>query len=225
MTEDLRVELEKAYRIAHMESLAEDTTRGHISLRRGDCIYIKPWGIGFDEVTAQRLLGVDLEGKLVEGQGRLHSELPIHLEIYRRREEIISVVHVHPFHSVLLSALFVGRIQIVGQNGMHFGGGVPFYESLDLIRSKGQGRTLAETLGDRPVVLMKNHGIVTVGRSLEEAVILAIDFEKTAREHRAISLFKKPMLVPPEVAEEMNVKLFIPEQYRMMWEYYCRKLD
>ena len=75
---------------------------------------------------------------------------------------------------------------------MHFGGGIPFYESEDLIRSKQQGTALARAMGDSGVLLMRNHGIVTAGRSLEEAVILAIDFEKAAREHLLASSFGKP---------------------------------
>lgn len=190
----LKRKLAQAYQVLHMEGLAEDTIRGHITARNEDNrIYIKPWALGFEEVTAQKLLGVDPGGNLVEGKGRLHAELAIHLGIYRKREDIFSVVHVHPLFSVILSSLFDGRLRIIGQNGMHFGGGIPFYQSEDLIRSKPQGTALARAMGDKSVLLMRNHGIVTAGRSLEEAVILAIDFEKAAREHLlASSLESRP---------------------------------
>jgi L-fuculose-phosphate aldolase len=226
MNEELKNRLEKAYKILHMEGLAEDTSRGHITLRTEDNkIYIKPWGIGFEEVTAENLLCLDSEGKLLEGKGRVHSEIPIHVEIYRKRKDIFSVVHVHPFHSILLSSIFNGSIKIVGHNGMHFVGRVPFYNSLDLIRSKEQAVELARVMGDKLYVLMKNHGIVTAGRTLEEAIILAIDFEKAAKEHLMVSLYKKAAEVPSKLAEMMNSKLFIPEQYKMIWDFYSRKVD
>ncbi len=225
MVDDLRVKLEKAYKILRMEGLAEDTSRGHITLRTEDGrIYIKPWGIAFEEVTAENLLCLDSEGKLLEGEGRVHSEIPIHVEIYRKRSDIHSVIHVHPFHTILLSAVFDGAIKIIGHSGMHFWGKVPFYDSLDLIRSKKQGVELAEVMGEKSYVLMKNHGIVTAGRTLEEAVILAIDFEKAAKDHLMISGFEKVTVVPPDLAEMMSKKLFIPEQYGMMWDFYCRKV-
>jgi L-fuculose-phosphate aldolase len=108
---------------------------------------------------------------------------------------------------------------------MHFVGRVPFYNSLDLIRSKEQAVELARVMGDKLYVLMKNHGIVTAGRTLEEAIILAIDFEKAAKEHLMVSLYKKATEVPSEQAEMMNSKLFIPEQYKMIWDFYSRKVD
>ena len=226
MNEALKLKLEKAHRILHMEGLAEDTSRGHITLRdEKDRIYIKRWGIGFEEVTARNLLCVDMEGKLLEGKGRVHSELPIHAEIYRRRKDIVSVIHVHPFHCLLLSSVFDGTLKIVGHSGMHFGGGIPFYDSLDLVRSKDQGIAVAEIMGDKLFVLMKNHGIVTAGRSLEEAVILAIDFEAAAKAHLMVSHFQNVRQVPVEIAQKMAGKLFIPEQLKMMWDYYCRKVE
>lgn len=208
-----------------LEGLAEDTSRGHITLRTEDNrIYIKPWGIGFEEVTAENLLCLDSEGKLLEGKGRVHSEIPIHVEIYRKRKDIFSVVHVHPFHTILLSAIFNGTIKIIGHCGMRFVGKIPFYNSLDLIRSKEQAVELAQVMGDKLYVLMKNHGLVTAGRTLEEAIITAIDFEKAAKDHLMISSFKKVTEVPTELAEMMNVKLNIPEQYKMVWDFYCRKV-
>ncbi len=226
MNEELKNKLEKAYKILYLEGLAEDTSRGHITLRTEDNkIYIKPWGIGFEEVTAENLLCLDSEGKLLEGKGRVHSEIPIHVEIYRKRKDIFSVVHVHPFHTILLSAVFTGAMKIIGHCGMHFVGKIPFYDSLNLIRSKEQAVELAQVMGDKLYVLMKNHGLVTAGRTLEEAIILAIDFEKAAKDHLMISSFEKVTEVPPDLAEMMNGKLFIPEQYKMMWDYYCRKVD
>ena len=223
---ELKSSLVRAYKILHMEGMAEDTIRGHVSLRSADGnVYIKAWGLAFEEVTPENLLAADLAGNLVDGKGRLHSELPIHLEIYRMRPDIFSVVHVHPYWAVTLSAVFRGGMTIISQNGMHFSGGIPFYESPELIRTKEQGVELAQTMGDRLYVLMKNHGIVTAGRSLEEAAILAIDFEKAAREHLMVSLFGKAEGVSAAFAEQMSKKIFNPEQYRTIWDFYCRKLE
>jgi L-fuculose-phosphate aldolase len=226
MNEELKNKLEQAYKILYMEGLAEDTTRGHATAKGEDQrIYIKPWGMGFEEVTAQDFLGVDLDGNLLEGKGRLHGELPLHLEIYRRRQDVTSIVHVHPFHSVILSSVIQERMKMVGQHGMHFVGKLPIYESAELIYTKRQGTKLAQILGERPAVLMRNHGMVTVGRMIEEAVISAIDFEKAAKEHLMASLFKKTIETPSRTAEKMNADIYSVEQFTMLWNYYCRKLD
>ena len=127
MNEELRNKLEYAHRILHMEGLAEDASRGHITARGSDGrVYIKPWGVGFEDVMARDFQGLDLDRNLLEGEGRVHSELILHLEIYRRRPEVFSVAHVHPFHAILLSSVFKGKIHVLSQHGVHFSGKDPF---------------------------------------------------------------------------------------------------
>jgi L-fuculose-phosphate aldolase len=226
MNEKLRIKLEQAHRILHMEGLAEDTSRGHITVKSEDGrIYIKPWGVGFEEVRAQDFQGVDLDGNLLEGKGRLHSELVLHLEIYRKRKDVSSIAHVHPYYSILLSSVFKGKISIVSQHGVRFTGGIPFYPSAELIQSKKQGEKLAQTIGDRPVVLMKNHGITAVGRGTEEAVILAIHFEQAAKDHLLANLFGKPSGMPVAVAKKLSANNDTPSQYQMLWDYYWKRYN
>jgi ribulose-5-phosphate 4-epimerase/fuculose-1-phosphate aldolase len=222
----LKTSLVQAYRILFMEGMAEDTTRGHMTARADDgTIYIKPWGVGFEEVGAEDLLGVDGDGTIREGAGRLHSELLIHLEIYRRRTDVFSVTHLHPPHGVKLSSVFRGKLYQIGQHSLHFGGGVPFYGSAELIHGHDQARKLVDLLADGPVVLMRNHGVVTAGRSIEEATIMAIDFEKAAKEHLAISPFEQPLEMSEETVARLRAVICHDEQYRMLWNYYCRKIS
>jgi L-fuculose-phosphate aldolase len=226
MNEELRIKLEQAHRILHMEGLAEDASRGHITVKSEDGrIYIKPWGVGFEEVRAQDFQGVDLDGNLLEGKGRIHSELILHLEIYRKRNNVFSIAHVHPYYSILLSSVFKGKISIVSQHGIRFTGKIPFYTSAELIQSKKQGEKLAQTSADRPVVLMKNHGITTVGDRIEEAVILAIHFEQAAKDHLVSNLFGKPNGIPVAVAKKLSANNYTPSQYQMLWDYYWKKYN
>ena len=224
MSKDLRFKLEQAHRIAHMEGLAEDASRGHITARGEDGrIYIKPWGVGFEEVRASDFQAVDRDGKLLEGAGRMHSELILHLEIYRKRRDVSAIAHVHPYYSILLSALFKGKIQVVSQHGVRFSGKIPLYPSAELIHSKGHGVKLARALGDQPVVLMKNHGITAAGASIEEAVLLAIHFDHAAKEHLAVTSFGKPSAMPQAVARKLSANNYTPSQLAMLWEYYWKK--
>ena len=226
MNEELRIKLEQAHRILHMEGLAEDASRGHITVKSEDGrIYVKPWGVGFEEVRAQDFQGVDLDGNLLEGEGRIHSELILHLEIYRKRNNVFSIAHVHPYYSILLSSVFKGKINIISQHGIRFTGKIPFYTSAELIQSKKQGEKLAQTSADRPVVLMKNHGITTVGNRIEEAVILAIHFEQAAKDHLFANWFGKPNGIPVAVAKKLSANNYTPFQYQMLWDYYWKKYN
>jgi L-fuculose-phosphate aldolase len=225
MDEALRVRVEQAHRILHMEGLAEDSSRGHVTARSQDGLaYIKPWGIGFESVKAEELQGVDLDGNLKEGRGKMHSERFLHLEIYRKRREVASVVHVHPYFSILLSSVFKGRLSVISQHGVRFSGKVPFHTSAGLIQTREMGVALAETLGDRPVVLMKNHGITAAGNSIEEAVLLAIHFEQAAKDHLLANLFGKPSGMLPGEAKKLADNNYSAAQLKMQWDYYLEKL-
>lgn len=224
MNEELKSRLEQAHRILHMEGLAEDASRGHVTLKSDTgLIYIKPWGVGFREVKAGDLQGVDREGRLVEGKGRIHSELVLHLEIYRQRPDVLSVIHVHPCYAVLLSSVFTGKIKTISQQGVRFTGKIPFFTSAALIQSREQAEQVAQTLGSQSVVLMKNHGITVVGGSLEEAVILAIHFEQAAKDHLLASLFGKPSGMLLAEAKKISANNYTPTQYQMIWDFYCQK--
>ena len=224
MNQKLRSKLEQAHRILHIEGLAEDASRGHITAKSEDGrIYIKPWGVGFKEAKAKDFQGLDMDGNLVEGKGRIHSELILHLEIYRQRKDVFSIAHIHPYYSILLSSLFTGGISIVTQKGVRFTGKIPFFRSASLIQSKEPAQKLAQILGEGPLVLMKNHGITMVGKSIEETVILAIHFEQAARDHLLANLFGKPKGMSAREAKKMSANNYTPSQLQMLWDYHWNK--
>src|SRR6202167_6464263 len=85
----------------------DDFTRGHISFRLPDnpkLFFMKAHSIGLDEITTQNILTIDLEGEVVAGSARRHSEVYIHSEILKARADINCVIHTHPPYSVALSA-------------------------------------------------------------------------------------------------------------------------
>jgi L-ribulose-5-phosphate 4-epimerase len=213
-----------AHRILHMEGLAEHSTRGHITARSEDgLVYIKPWGSAFEWVTANDMQGIDFDGKLVDGKGRMHSERVLHLEAYKARKDVGSVIHVHPGYSILLSTVFTGSIVNVGQQSVPFVGPIPFYTDPWLIQTKEQASAIAKALGDKPVVLMKNHGITVVGRNIEEAVVLAIHFEQSARDHLAAIQLGKPSGMTAEDAAKLYKNNYSLDQIKMVYEYMAAK--
>src|SRR5262252_5689537 len=85
----------------------DDFTRGHISMRLPDdhsLFFMKPHSVGLDELTMENILTIDLEGKVVAGTSRRHSEVFIHSEILKARPDVRSVIHTHPPYSVALAA-------------------------------------------------------------------------------------------------------------------------
>jgi len=85
----------------------DDFTRGHISFRLPDDpgqFFMKAHSIGLDEITMQNILTIDLEGNVVAGTARRHSEVYIHSEILKARPDVNCVIHTHPTYAVAFSA-------------------------------------------------------------------------------------------------------------------------
>jgi L-ribulose-5-phosphate 4-epimerase len=183
MTDALREKLVNAGRVLTSEDQG-DYVAGHVTLRVPEdagLFLMKPAGIGLEEMTPDNIITVDLEGERVGGSMPRHNEVYIHSEILRARPDIVAVVHTHPLHAVAFSSL--GRPLLpVGNDGSIFRDGVPvFSETTDLIIDQLRGKAVARCLGEHQVLILRNHGIVTAGRSIEEAVWLALKLERACR--------------------------------------------
>jgi L-fuculose-phosphate aldolase len=157
---------------------------GHVTARLpGDDAHflMKPHQIGLEEITADNLITVNLEGEKVAGDSPRHIEVFIHSEILRVRPDIGAVVHTHAPYAVAFSALD-RPIQGIGHEGAYFHSGIPvFSETADLIIDQTRGKAVARALADHDVLIMRNHGIVTAGRNIEEATVLALYLERACK--------------------------------------------
>jgi L-ribulose-5-phosphate 4-epimerase len=184
-----------------------DMTRGHVSIRapgEAGLFFMKPHSAGLDEITMDNILTINLDGKVVAGTARRHSEVYIHSEVYRARPNVHAVIHTHSTYSVALSC--TGRpLRPISQGGAAFAGALPVYTgTIDLIRTPEMGRGVADALGPHTAVLLKNHGVVMTGRSLEEAVVLLMMLETAAHVQLMVEAAGE---IAPEFPEEQIAKL------------------
>jgi L-fuculose-phosphate aldolase len=183
MTDALRETLTNAGRVLVLEGQG-DYVAGHITARLpGDPghFLMKPAGIGLDEMSPENIITVDLDGRKVGGSMPRHNEVFIHSEVLRARPDINSVIHTHAMHAVAFSSLAKPLLP-VGNDGSVFSGGVPiFSETTDLIINPQRGRAVARCLGEHPALILRNHGIVTAGHCIEEAVWLALKLDHACR--------------------------------------------
>jgi L-ribulose-5-phosphate 4-epimerase len=184
MTDQLREKLADAGRVLAIEGHG-DYVAGHISVRLpGDPgrFLMKPAGIGIEEMRPDNIITVDIEGKKIDGAMPRHNEVYIHSEVLRARSDVACVIHSHPMHAVAFSSL--GRpLVAVGNSGVYFSDGrLPvFSETTDLIISQERGRAVARCLGGNAALILRNHGIVATGGSIEEAVWTAIKLERACQ--------------------------------------------
>jgi HCOMODA/2-hydroxy-3-carboxy-muconic semialdehyde decarboxylase len=186
--DDLLQDLAIANRILVNEGVLDGF--GHISLRhpeRADRFFIaRSMAPGL--VCADDLLQVDLEGGVHDERGRrTYVERFIHSAIYAARPDVHSVVHSHS-PSIIPFGVTGAKLRPICHMSGFLGATTPVYEirhsageSTDLlISSQALGRSLAQVLGQASVALMRGHGSVTVGHSIEQAVFRAIYTEKSA---------------------------------------------
>ncbi len=224
----LRERVADACRILYVEGHS-DRTLGHVSARlpAGQAMIMKPSGLGLEEVRAQDMVVVDFDGKKLAGDLPRHGEYPVHGEVYRRHPDIHCVIHTHPPYTIWLGT--IGRELVpLNHDGVLFLRAIPvFDETPDLILTSEIGRRMALRMGRPPVVLLKNHGVVIGGETVEEATLLALHRERAAQIFwMALSAGQTASAMSNEVADKMAADV-LKNRKRLadLFEYHKRKAD
>ena len=203
-----------------------DRTLGHVSARHpgSSCYWMKAAGLGLEEVTPDDVLLLDMEGQKLWGRGSPHRELSLHVEIYRARPDVMAVVHTHPLHATVFSSTDLPLRPLIHE-AVPFAPDVPrFRESTDLILEPQQGQAVARALGQSPAVLLRNHGLVAVGASVEEACVMALYLDKACRAQLLASGLPGYAWTPESEVERKRAHTLSQAQLKRDWEYYVRKL-
>jgi ribulose-5-phosphate 4-epimerase/fuculose-1-phosphate aldolase len=189
---ELREEIADACRVLAARGLAEGYL-GHISLRVDeDRLLVRcrgPEERGLAWTTAEDIHLVTLDGKPgaqdeLDGWA-LPNELPLHTEVMRRHPEGTAVVHAHPPAVVAADLAGLQIRPIVGAVDMPgtklAAGGVPVYPRGVLVRNQQLASEMVAAMGDRPVVVLRGHGLTSAGPSVAQAVLQAISVDQIAR--------------------------------------------
>ena len=159
-------------------------TAGNVSARvpGHDLLVIKPSGVGYDELTAESMVVTDLDARLVDGDHSPSSDTAAHAYVYKHLPHVGGVVHTHSTYATAWSARGEAIPCVLTMIADEFGGEIPV-GPFALIGDDSIGRGIVETLaGHRsPAVLMRNHGVFTVGATAKAAVKAAVMCEDVAR--------------------------------------------
>lgn len=160
-----------------------DPVWGHVSRRdpNGRGVWLKAGPRGFDEVSGEDVILIDLDGRLLAGSAAAPREYPLHTEILRVRGDVGSVVHCHPPYAIALAA--AGQPLYAFSNAAGpFAAGVPRFErAVGLIDTAELGAAVARCLGPARALFLVGHGIVAAGSSVATAVTTAILLERACR--------------------------------------------
>jgi L-ribulose-5-phosphate 4-epimerase len=177
-------------------------TSGNVSGRDPQTgnIVIKPSGVPYEELTPDNMVVVDLDGGVVEGPLRPSVDTATHLYVYRHRPDIGGVVHTHSPYATSFAALGESIPVYLTAMGDEFGTEIPISAYCE-IGGEQIGREIVRCIGDSPAILIRSHGVFTIGpdaRSAVKAAVMTEDVAKTV--HLALQRGQPAPLPPDEVA-------------------------
>jgi L-ribulose-5-phosphate 4-epimerase len=160
-------------------------------------VVIKPSGIRYENLTPENMVVVDLEGKVVEGKYKPSSDTFAHVCVYRHRPDVNGVVHTHSTFATAWAAVGRPIPPFLTAICDEFGGPIPVGEYAK-IGGDEIGLEIIRSIGVSPAILMKNHGVFTVGGTPEAAVKAAVMVEDVARTAFYALQLGTPELIPEE---------------------------
>jgi L-ribulose-5-phosphate 4-epimerase len=180
-------------------------TSGNVSIRDQETGYvaIKASGVMFPDLTPETMVVVDLDGNLIEGELKPSSDTASHLYIYRHRPDVNGVVHTHSNYATAFAALGKPIPVYLTAQADEFGGPIPC-GGFALIGGEEIGRVVVESIGVSPAVLLKNHGVFTVGPTGAAALKAAVMVEDIARTIWLALQIGQPEEIPAEMIERLH---------------------
>ena len=231
-----RVDLAACYRLVDLYGLS-DMMANHISSHvpgEPGAFLINAYGMMYEEITASCLIKVDLAGNILAkpdfgalNYGINKAGYVIHSAVHAARPEIGCVIHTHSWASMAVSALECGVLPI-SQTSMRFLK-IGYHDYQGVVLDKKEEASLLADLGDNEALILRNHGLLTVGKTIGEAFNWMHRLELTARSQlAAMASGGKLVQVPDAVLQEtyMNYQPQTRRPYGVMeWPALLRKLD
>jgi L-ribulose-5-phosphate 4-epimerase len=182
-------------------------TSGNISARdpQSGLVVIKPSGIKYVDLRPEHMVVVDLEGDIVEGTLKPSSDTASHLYIYRRRPDVNGVVHTHSRYATAFAALGKPIPVYLTAHADEFGCPIPC-GGFALIGGEEIGQVVIDSIGSSPAVLLKNHGVFTVGGSAEAALKAAVMVEDVAATVWLALQIGQPDEISPENVAKLHYR-------------------
>ena len=180
-------------------------TSGNVSVRdpKSGYVVIKPSGVMFEDLEPKHHVILDLDGNIIEGEGKPSVDAPTHLYIYRHRPDVNGVVHTHSRYATAFAAVNMSIPVYLTAMADEFGCPIPCGPYAK-IGSEEIGETVVKYIGTSPAILLKNHGVFTIGKDGKAALKAAVMTEDVARTvHHALQL-GKPDELPPEEVERAH---------------------
>ncbi|MEL5959483.1 class II aldolase/adducin family protein [Streptomyces sp. CLV115] len=208
----------------------EDGVSGHITARDpefADCFWVNPFGAPFAGLAPDELILVNGEGQVVEGRHHVNqAAFAVHAQVHRARPDVVAVAHTHSLHGRALSAL--GElIEPITQESCAFYEDHVLYDAYTgVVVDEDEGRRIAAALGGHKAIVLRNHGLLTVGDSVDAAAWWFIALERSCQVQLAARAAGKPVPIehPDALAtrEQLGSDLVAWINYQPLWRRISR---
>jgi L-ribulose-5-phosphate 4-epimerase len=219
----LKKDVVSACRILSRQKLVE--AFGHVSARipATDLFLMTP-RISLDLVTESDLLTMNLKGKVIEGSQTTPFEAWLHTAIMRSKPRVNAITRIHARMANIFSVTD-RKLEPVHNHGSFFAGGVPVFSIPDLISTAKLGDEVVQGLGDKPAILLRGNGQVTVGRTIPEAVMMAIYLEEAAEVLYGALQIGAPIPLTPDESKQRQIEALPSVDLERAWNFFKRRAE
>jgi len=178
---------------------------GHITARDPehlDHFWVNPFGMNFSQISVSDLIKVNDKGEVVEGDALVNgAAFAIHSQIHAARPDVIAAAHAHSVHGKAWSSLRRLLDPLTQDACAFYDDHALFDDYTGVVLDLEEGKRIAHALGEKKAAILSNHGLLTVGHSIEEAVWWFITMERTCQAQLLAEAAGDPVLIDPAMAE------------------------
>ena len=219
----LRRDIVSACRILSRKKLVEGF--GHVSARipNSELFLLTP-RIGLALVEDSDLLTLNFQGEVVEGRQPAPFEAWLHTAIMKAKPRVNAITRIHARVANIFSVTD-RQLEPVHNHGSFFAGGVPVFHTPDLISSEKLGSEVAGALEDKPAILLRGNGQVTVGRTIPEAVMMAIYLEEAAEILYGALQIGNPVSLNVDESKQRQIEALPPVDLERAWNFFKHRVQ
>jgi ribulose-5-phosphate 4-epimerase/fuculose-1-phosphate aldolase len=216
--DQLKKDVISACRILSHQKLVEGF--GHVSARIPDSdLFLMTPRIGLALVNEGDLLTMNLNNEVVAGDRPMPSETWMHTAIMKSKPRVNAITRIHARVANMFSVTD-RKLEPVHNHGSFFAGGVPVFTIPDLITTQKLGDQMAQALGDKPAILLRGNGQVTVGRTIPEVVMMAIYLEEAAQVLYGALQIGTPIPLTLDESAKRQVEALPPVDMERAWNFF-----
>jgi ribulose-5-phosphate 4-epimerase/fuculose-1-phosphate aldolase len=182
----------------------DEGVAGHITARdpeRTDCFWVNPFGMSFKQVRARDLILVDHQGEVVEGTWPVNqAAFAIHSAVHAARPDVMAAAHSHSIYGKAFASLHRPLRPLTQDSCIFFEDHGLYAEYGGVANDVEEGKRIAVAVGETKAAILANHGLITVGRSVEEAVFWFVTMERTCQAELLAMSAGDPVPIPDETA-------------------------